>query len=53
MSTPDYQKFEDARYKLCLRNKDDLESLDLIAEMHEVFLDLQENYENLDPRGEK
>ena len=48
-----YQEYDQARIKLCNRLKYDIASLELIAKMDKFVHELAEDYENLDPRGEK
>ena len=49
----EYSDYDKARIELCDRLKHDLEGLELVAKMDTYVCNLQEDYENLDPSGEK
>jgi hypothetical protein len=53
MPAPDYEAREKVRIKLCRWLKHDMKALEYLSELDEHYIDLQEAYENLDPRGEK
>jgi len=52
MEISDHARYEKLRVKLCNWLKHDMTALELVAKIDAYVAHLQEDYENLDPRGE-
>jgi len=53
MEQSEHAKYSKLHLKLCKWLKHDMVALELVAKMDKYVGELQEDYENLDPRGEK